>query len=116
MSLTISQDHRSEAHGIYRWRETQSDGQMPECSARAGATAASVAHASIGLVHGVPAPLRHIGCMWLEDGDEHQRCCRPPAWTMGLSLALPRLYCEKHGHIIHMLAEQRRARRRRRAD
>jgi hypothetical protein len=51
-------------------------------------------------VHYVPPPLRHFGCMWLAEGDEHQRCGRPVAWTMGADLSLARLYCENHGQII----------------
>jgi hypothetical protein len=52
------------------------------------------------IVHWVPPPLRHIGCMWLEDGYEDLRCGRPPAWTLGRELSLARLYCEEHGRAI----------------
>jgi len=52
------------------------------------------------IVHWVPPPLRHIGCMWLEDGYENLRCGRPPAWTLGRELSLARLYCEEHGRAI----------------
>ncbi|MBD3236377.1 MAG: hypothetical protein GF330_06725 [Candidatus Eisenbacteria bacterium] len=63
-------------------------------------SAAGVSRASVGIVHCVPPPLRHIGCMWLEDGDEQQRCGAPVRWTVGASLDLPRLYCEHHGQWI----------------
>ncbi len=52
------------------------------------------------IVHWVPPPLRHIGCMWLQNGYEHQRCGRTPAWTLGRDLSLARLYCEEHGRAI----------------
>jgi hypothetical protein len=52
------------------------------------------------IVHWVPPPLRHIGCMWLEDGYEELRCGRSPAWTLGRELSLARLYCEEHGRAI----------------
>ncbi len=52
------------------------------------------------IVHWVPPPLRHIGCMWLQDGYEDLRCGRPPAWTLGRELSLARLYCEEHGREI----------------
>ena len=57
-------------------------------------------HATAGLVHGVPAPLRNVRCMWLEEGDEGRRCSRPAAWTSGTSLRAPRFYCEMHGRMI----------------
>ncbi len=51
-------------------------------------------------VHHVPPPLRHICCMWMDDGYENKRCCEPAAWTMGANLKYSRLYCEKHALII----------------
>jgi len=51
-------------------------------------------------VHYVPPPLRHIGCMWLDHGDEDQRCRESASWTMGANLNYSRLYCEKHALII----------------
>ena len=58
------------------------------------------AHPGIRFIHFVPSPLRHIGCMWLDDGYEECRCGKTPAWTMGANLSLARLYCEHHGEII----------------
>jgi hypothetical protein len=76
-----------------RARERAADAARPE-------SAAGVARASVGIMHSVPAPLRHIGCMWLEEGDEAQRCGQPVTWTVGASLDFPRLYCEHHGQRI----------------
>jgi len=67
---------------------------------RGRSSAASVCHATLGLVPYVPEPLRHIGCMWLEDGDEALRCNRPATWTMGTTLEWPRLYCTMHAERI----------------
>ncbi|MBU1699435.1 MAG: hypothetical protein KJ970_17735 [Candidatus Eisenbacteria bacterium] len=55
---------------------------------------------AVGPVNTVRPALRHIGCMWLDDGDENRRCGRQVAWTVGISLAWPRVYCEKHGRLI----------------
>ncbi len=55
---------------------------------------------AIGLIHSVPPALQHVGCMWLEDGDERHRCGKTPRWTMGISLWWPRVYCEEHGQRI----------------
>ncbi len=64
-------------------------------------------------VHYVPPPLRHVGCMWLEDGYEDRRCGRRPAWTMGRDLQLARLYCEEHGLMILARRAETRARKKR---
>jgi hypothetical protein len=56
----------------------------------------------IKFVHGIPMPLRHIGCMWLENGDEDCRCGQPAAWIMGTDLSLARLYCEEHGRVLYV--------------
>jgi len=74
---------------------------------RSRTSAASVCHATLGLVPYVPQPLRHIGCMWLEDGDEALRCNRPPTWTMGTTLEWPRLYCTEHAERILARRRQR---------
>jgi len=60
----------------------------------------------IKFVHGVPASLSHIGCMWLADGREDRRCGKPPAWTMGANLNLARVYCEMHGRAIELRRAQ----------
>lgn len=57
-------------------------------------------HPGIRFLHYVPLPLRHIGCMWLDQGYEDRRCGKTPAWTMGANLSIARLYCEYHGKII----------------
>ena len=54
----------------------------------------------VKFVHRVPTLLRHVGCMWLEEGDEKRRCGKPVAWTMGADLRLARFYCEDHGWTI----------------
>ncbi|MBD3335512.1 MAG: hypothetical protein GF355_08345 [Candidatus Eisenbacteria bacterium] len=77
-------------------------------------TASEVSHASVGIVHSVPAPLRGVGCMWLEEGDESRRCGAPVTWTMGLSLELSRFYCEEHGGLIYNNGNRERERKRRR--
>lgn len=63
-------------------------------------TAAALSHASMGFIHHVPVSLMHIGCMWLENGDERCRCGEQPSWTMGSSFDAPRLYCEEHAQRI----------------
>ncbi len=67
---------------------------------RGHTSAAAICHATLGLVPYVPEPLRHIGCMWLEEGDEARRCNREATWTMGTTLEWPRLYCEEHAQRI----------------
>lgn len=63
-------------------------------------SAAQVSRASMGIVHHVPPPLRQVGCMWLDEGDEARRCGKPVCWMVGACLDLPRLYCEEHGQLI----------------
>ncbi len=71
-------------------------------------------------IHEVPPPLKRMGCMWMENGSERQRCGQPVTWTMGANLSMARLYCEHHGQkILQRRAEGRRAReakRRKRAE
>ena len=67
--------------------------ELPSCQPRISA-------GSHGIVHFVPPPLRHVPCMWLEEGDESRPCRRMPAWTMGASSSRPRVYCEHHGRLI----------------
>ena len=67
-------------------------------------------------VHHVPPPLRHIGCMWMDDGYEEKRCCEPAAWTMDANLNYSRLYCEKHALIILALRRMNYAKAKRRKD
>ena len=68
----------------------------------------------IRFVHSVPLPLRRIGCMWLDQGDEKRRCGRAVSWMMGANPSLARLYCEVHGGIIYERRLRTTTRRRRR--
>jgi len=62
-----------------------------------------------GLRRNVPLHLRHVGCMWLEGGDESRRCHRRAAWVMGDPFGRARVYCEEHGWQIRRVAEHRNA-------
>ncbi len=68
----------------------------------------------IKFTRGVPRPLQHIGCMWLEEGDEARRCGDPPAWIMGTDPSLARLYCEGHGQLLNLRRCRESLERRRR--
>ena len=74
----------------------------PRASEKGTATATTLSNASLGFVNHVPESLKHIGCMWLENGDERCRCGAEPTWTMGSTFDAPRLYCEYHAQQILM--------------
>jgi hypothetical protein len=54
------------------------------------------------LVRRVAPALRHLGCMWLPDGDEALRCNKSVRWTMGDGSTMPRVYCDAHGRLLRV--------------
>ncbi len=84
------------------------------CNGEAHAGSFRVPPPGIKFVHAVPLPLRRIGCMWLDQGDESRRCGRSVSWMMGANPSLARLYCEVHGNIIYKRRLRTTTRRRQR--
>jgi hypothetical protein len=100
MDLDIAVERQRFSIRTCRWPDAARHGEAEDEGRPHPSSAGQVSRASVGIVHYVPPPLRHIGCMWLDEGDETRRCGKPPGWTFGICLDLPRLYCEEHGQLI----------------